>query len=107
MLDGLLPHRARLVGVHAEALELEARVRTTRAEVDPAVREQVEHRGRLGRAHGMVVGARAEAHAVANANVLGARGDCTVEHLGIRAVRVLLEEVVLHRPEGVEAQLVG
>ena len=29
------------------------------------------------------------------------------EHLGRRAVRVLLEEVVLDRPHGVEAELVG
>ena len=29
--------------------------------------------------------------------------DGAVEHLGVRAVRVLLEEVVLHRPERVEA----
>ena len=34
-------------------------------------------------------------------------GDGAVEHLGVRAVRVLLEEVVLDRPEGVPAEAVA
>ena len=37
----------------------------------------------------------------------GARRDRAVEHLGVRAVRVLLEEVVLDGPERVEAHLVA
>src|SRR6185295_15727485 len=37
----------------------------------------------------------------------GARRDRAVEHLGVRAVRVLLEEVVLDGPERVEPDLVA
>ena len=55
----------------------------------------------------MVVGLRQQAHAVADADVLGAGGDGAVEHLGVRAVRVLLEEVVLDGPEGMEAGLLA
>ena len=107
VLERLVPHGARLVRVDAEALELEARRRAAGAEVDAAVGEEVEHRGRLGRAHRVVVGLRREAHAVADAQTLRARGDGAVEHLGVRAVAELLEEVVLHRPERVEAHLVA
>ena len=76
-------------------------------EVDPAVREQVEHGHRLGGAHRVVVGLGHEAHAVAEADALGPRRDGAVEHLGVRAVRVLLQEVVLDRPEGVPAEAVA
>ncbi len=62
----LLPHVARLVRIDAEALELDARGRAAGAEVDAAVGDQVEHGGRLGRAHRVVVGLRAKPHAVAD-----------------------------------------
>ena len=54
----------------------------------------------------MVVGLGHEAHAVAEPDPLGAGGDGAVEHLGVRAVGVLLQEVVLDRPEGVPAEAV-
>ena len=69
--------------------------------------DQVEHGGRLGRAHRVVVGLGHEPHAVAEPDALGLRGDRAVEHLGVRAVRVLLEEVVLDGPEGVPAELLA
>ena len=56
---------------------------------------------------GWLYGFGQQAHAVADADVLGARRDRAVEHLGVRAVRVLLEEVVLDGPERVEAHLVA
>ncbi len=102
-----LPHPPGLVGLDAEALELGSRRRAPGAELDPSPGDEVEHRGRLGRADGMVVGLRREAHAVAEAHALGQGGDGAVEHLGVRAVRVLLEEVVLDGPERVEADLVA
>ena len=101
VVDGLLPHLARLVRVDAEALELGPGRRAAGAEVDPAVGDQVEHGGRLGRAHRVVVRLGHEPHAVAEAHALGLRGDGAVEHLGVGAVRVLLEEVVLDGPERV------
>ena len=91
----LRPHVARRVRIDVEALELGARRRAAGAELDAAVAQEVEHRDRLGRADRMVVRLRQEAHAVADADVLGARGDRAVEDLGVRAVRVLLEEVML------------
>ena len=105
--DGLLPHLAALGGVDAEALELGPGRRTTRAHVDPTLRQEVEHRHRLRRAHGVVVRLGHEADAVAEADVLGPRCDGAVEDLGVRAVRVLLQEVVLDGPEGVPAELVA
>src|SRR5947209_17533611 len=54
----------------------------------------------------MVVGLRHQAQAVAEADALGAGGDGAVENFGVRAVRVLREEVVLHRPEGVPAEAI-
>ena len=55
----------------------------------------------------MVVRLGQQAHAVADAQVLGDCRDVSVEHFGIRAVRVLVEEVVLDRPERVEAHAVA
>ena len=70
--DGLLPHAAALGRVDPEALELGPRRRAAGAEVDPALREQVEHGHRLRRPHRVVVGLGHEAHAVAEPDPLGA-----------------------------------
>ena len=94
-----VPHLAGLARVDAEALDLGARRRATGAELDAAVADQIEHGDALGGAHRMVVRLGQQAHAVADADVLRDRGDVAVEHLGVRAVRVLVEEVVLDRPE--------
>ena len=100
------PHCARVwFGIDAEALELGAGRRAAGAELDAAVGDEVEHRDRLGGADRVVVRLGQQPHAVADADVLGARRDRAVEHLGVRAVRVLLEEVVLDGPERVEARL--
>ena len=103
----LLPHLTRVVRMDAEAFELGTRRRAAGAELDPTAGDQVEHRRRLGRAHGMVVRLGQQAHAVAEAHVLRLHRDGAVEHLGVRAMRILLEEVVLDRPERVEAHLVA
>ena len=75
--------------------------------LDPTVGDEVERGHRLGGAHRVVVGLGEQAHAVADAEVLRDRRDVPVEHLGVRAVRVLVEEVVLDGPEGVEPHLVA
>jgi hypothetical protein len=95
------------VGVDVEALELGPGRRAPGAELDPAVGDQVEDGHRLGRADGVVVRPGQQPHAVADADVLRAGGDGAVQHLGVGAVRVLLEEVVLDGPERVEADLVA
>ena len=106
-LERFLPHLAGVVRVDAEAFELGARRRAPGAELDAPVGDQVEHRRGLGGANGVVVRLGQQAHAVAEAHVLRLQRDGAVEHLGVRAVRVLLEEVVLDRPERVEAHLVA
>jgi hypothetical protein len=101
MFDRLLPHAAALGGVDPEALELGPGGGTTRAEIDASLRDEIEDGGGLGGADGMVVGLGHKAHAVTEPDVLGARGNSAVEHLGVRAVRILLQEVVLDGPERV------
>ena len=105
--DGLLPHPAALARVDAEALELGPGRRAAGPEVHPSAREQVEDGHRLGRADGVVVRLGHEPDAVAEPDALGTRRDGAVEHLGVRAVRVLLQEVVLDGPEGVPAEAVA
>ena len=101
--DRLLPHlRASRAG-RCRSPRARPRRRAAGAEVDAAVGDEVEHGDRLGRAHRVVVRLRHEPHAVAEPHALGLRGDGAVEHLGVRAVRVLLEEVVLDGPERVPA----
>ena len=92
---------ARLVRVDAEALQLGAGRRAPGADVDAPVGDEVEHGDRLGRADRVVVRLGHQPHAVAEPDALGPRRDRAVEHLRVRAVRELLEEVVLDGPEGV------
>ena len=103
----LVPLGPGLVGVDIEALELGPGGRAAGAELHPPVADEVEHRHRLRRAHRVVVGLGQKPHAVADPQVLGERRDVAVEHLGVGAVGVLLQEVVLHRPKRVEAHLVA
>ena len=71
------------------------------------VGDQVERGDALGDARRMVVARRRQHDAVADADVLGARGAGGEEDLGRRGVRVLLEEVVLDLPDVVDAEPVG
>ncbi len=107
VLQRLVPHLARLVRVETEALDLGARRRAAGPELDPAVAHEVEHGDALGSTDRVVVRLRQQANAVADAQVLGHRRDVAVQHLGIRAVGVLVEEVMLHRPERVEAHTIA
>ncbi len=107
LLGGLERHGPLLLGGDVEAAELQPRRALADAEVDAAVGDEVEHGDRLGRARGVVVVGDHLADAVAEPDALGARGGGGEEHLGGRAVRVLLEEVVLDGPGVVEAEAVG
>ena len=116
VVDPLAPHRAehereRLVEavallrrVDAVAGELVCEVAAADAEVEPAARQAVDHRVRLGDLERVVEGQDAHRHAEADA--AGPGGDGREEHRGIRAGAVLVE-VVLGHPEGAEAQLLG
>ena len=102
-----LPHLARLVGVDVEALELQrastsARSRSRRARRRADRAQRPTRRCESGGCTGTAADGRRT-----RCGCSRARGDRAVEHLGVRAVRVLLEEVVLHGPERVEADLVA
>ena len=101
--DRFLPHGACRVRIDAEALQLRARRRPPGAEVHATVGEQVEHRHRFRRPDRVVVGLRHEAHAVAEPDPARARRDRAVENLRVRAVRVLVEKMMLDAPEGIPA----
>ncbi len=101
------PHRAALRRVDVEAFEFGAGRGFAGAELDAAVRDEVERGDALGDARGRVVVRRHEVDAVAQADVLRALASSREEHLRCGGVRVLLEEVVLDFPGEVDAQLVG
>ena len=102
---GLLPDLALVLHVDAERLELGDRRALAHAELEAAVRQQVEAGELLGDARGMVGG---ELHdAVAEPDVLGALAGGGEEQLRRRRVGVFLEEVVLDLPGVVVAEPVG
>ena len=68
---------------------------------------EIQHRDRFRRARGMIVVGDHLADAVAEPDALGAGRRRGQEHLGGRAVRIFLEEVMLHRPGVVDAEAVG
>ena len=107
LLDGLPPHLPLLVDVDPEPAEFRERRRFTGAELDAALRDQVERGDALGDARRVVVLRRHQHDAVPQPDVLRALRTRGQEDLGRRGVRVLLEEVVLHLPRVVDAELVG
>ena len=96
-----------LFRVHLETVHLNQRGGAASAQVHPAVTQNIENGGPLGDAHRVVVLPRQQGHGVPDADALGALGDSAVEDFGGRAVGELPQEVVLDRPEVVEADLVG
>ena len=103
----LVPGLLGRVGVDAEAAELGPRRRARRAELEAPAGQDVEHRRPLGDPDRVVHLRHAHHRAVADADALGLHRHRGEEQLGRRAVRVLLEEVVLDGPHRVEAELVG
>ena len=105
--QSLLPHGALVRRVDQKTAQLGLRRRFAGAEVDAAVREQIEGRETLGHPGRMVEGRRHLDDAVAEANALGALRDRGQEHLRRARVAVLLEEVVLDLPHVVDPEPVG
>src|SRR3954471_16115913 len=106
-VEALLPLRALLLALDAEAAELGLRRRLAGAELDPAAGDQVERGGALGDPRGVVERGRQLHDAVAEPDALGPLRRRSQEHLRRARVRVLLEEVVLDLPDVVEADPVG
>ena len=77
------------------------------AELETPARQDVEHRRPLGDADRVVHLRHADHRPVPDTDPLGLHGHGREEQLRCRAVRVLLEEVMLDRPHRVEAELVG
>ena len=103
-VEALGQHLAALVHRHAEADELVRLVGAPHAEVEPAVREDVDE-GKVGRgAQGMIEGDRAHRHA--DADPLGALGDGRRVDLGGGDEPVGREQV-LGDPHLVVAELLG
>ena len=103
----LVPRLLRVVGIGAEPAEFGPRARSGRAQLQAAVRDGVERCRPLGNPDRVVHLGHAHHGTVAHSDALRLRRDGREEHLGRGAVRVLLEEVMLHRPDVVEPQLVG
>ena len=105
--DGFLPLGLSLLGIDLEAPHLDEGGGPARPKVHAAVAHDVQDRRPLGHPYGVVVVTGKQGDGVAYADPLGALGDGPVEDLGRRAVGELLEEMVLHGPEVVEANVVG
>ena len=105
--ERLAPLLAGLVGIDVEALELGARRRAAGAEVDAPVGDRGRAPRRTPRCGSGGCTASAAAARRSRCGCSRERGDRAVEDLGVRAVRVLLEEVVLDRPERVEPHLLA
>jgi hypothetical protein len=106
-VERLPPLRALVLAPHAEAAELGRRARLPRAELDPAVADQVEGRDALGDARRVVDAGRDLDDPVAEPDRARALRGGGEEDLGGRAVGVLLEEVVLDLPDALEARALG
>src|SRR5260370_32972675 len=103
--DRLLPDRPLLVEGDAERLQLGDAGALAGADLDAAVRHQVERGDALGAARRM---RRRQLHdAVAEADLPGALRRRREEHLRRRRMRIFLEEMVLHLPGVVVAEAVG
>ncbi len=107
LLGRLQRHVALLPSGDVEAAQLHAGGGLPDAELGPAGGHQVQHADSLGGASRVVVQRDDLADAETDADAFGLGGQGGEEHLRRRAVRVLVEEVVLHRPGVVDAQLVG
>ncbi len=105
--ERLLHLRRGQLGVDAAQRHLLRGAAARGAEVEPAVGDDVEHRGALGHPDRVVVPERHAHRGVPDPDARRLRGDRGEEDLGRAHVRVLDERVVLDRPHAVEAHLLG
>src|SRR6266851_6529620 len=103
--DRLLPDRPLFVESDAEGLQFGDAGALSAAELDAAVRYEVERGDPLGAARR--VGRRQLHDAVAEANLFGALARRPEKDLGRRRVRILFEEMMLDFPGVIIAEPVG
>ena len=101
----VFPHRLLVFHLAIERSQLGDAGALAHTELDAPVAHQVEARDLLRDARGMV--GRKLDDAVAEPDVLGSLTCGGEEHLGLRRMRILLEEMVLHFPCVVVAKPVG
>ena len=105
--DALFPHRALVVRVDPERVELGRRGPFAGAELDASAGQDVERGDPLRDARGMVDRGQGVHDAVTEPDALRALRCRGEEQLRRARVRVLLEEVVLDEPGAVDADPVG
>ena len=103
----LVPGFLGLIRVGVHAAQLGPGGRASGAELEPAIGEDVEHRGAFGCPNRVVELGDADDDPVPNTNLLGLHRASGEEELRRGAVRVLLEEVVLDGPDRMESHFVG
>jgi hypothetical protein len=86
-------------------MQLDGALALAEPQLDAAAREEIQRGHALGHADRMI--GRKLDDPVAQADALRALARRAQEHLGRRAVGVLLEEVVLDAPRVVEAEAIG
>ena len=104
--DGFFPLGSGLFRVDLEPVHLDQRGGPPGAQIHAAITDDIEHGGAFGHPDRVIVLARQQGDGVANANPLGALGEGPVEDFRGRAVGKLPQEVVLYRPEVLEADLI-
>src|SRR5262249_8588516 len=103
-LNGLFPHLALLAYARPEGMELHRSLTFAEPQLDAAAGEEVERRHTLGDTD-RVIGRELD-DPVTEPDAPGALARRAEEHFGRRAVRILLEEVVLDAPRVVEAEAI-
>ena len=102
----LEPHVLLQVGIDAKAAGLDRRIRLAGSPFRAAAGDEVQRGDPLGGAERVVVTGRHEHDAVAETDVGGALGTGGQEHLRRGPMGVFLEEVMLDRPDRVDAELI-
>jgi hypothetical protein len=100
-----LPHLTLVAHAPVERMQLDRTLALAEPQLHAATGEQVERGHALGHADGVIGGQLDDP--VPEADATRALAGGTQEHFGGRAVRVLLQEVVLDGPRVIEAELIG
>src|ERR1700722_7121741 len=106
-MHALVPGFLGLVGTRAKACELGPGCGTSRAYIETAAGQNVQHGGALGDFYRMIELGHAHYDAVADAHLPGLHRARGQEQLGRGAMRIFFEEVMLDGPHRIEAERIG